>query len=128
MADYIVAADITDEITTGFTTKIAAIIVRSTPECNNLAREFDLETTDIVTPIDYSIKEWLIAWVMKTFCEELTGKTGLDITEQERYYFKYKIYDKKEKDLRAKVTGEMFTDTVTESADVGYNTGILYRS
>jgi len=128
MADYLVAGDITDDITTGHTTKVAAIIVRSTAECNNLAREFDIDTDDIETPIDYQIKQWLIAWVMKTFCEELTGKTGLDITDQERYYFKWKMYDKKEKDLRAKVTGEMFTDTVYDVGDAGYNTGILYRS
>jgi hypothetical protein len=128
MADYLVAADITDEITTGFTTKIAAIIVRSTLECNNLAREFDVDDTDIETPLDYAVKEWLISWVMKTFCEELTGKTGLDITSEERYFFKWKMYSTKEKDLRAKVTAEMFIDEVEDIGDAGYQTGILYRS
>ena len=126
---YISASDITDSITTGFTANIAAIILRSDNELENFAREFDIAAADIeITPLDYSIKQWCIAWCMVTFCLELVGKTGLDVTDQERYYFKWKMYEKREQDLRAKVTEEMFAGTVEDTTDVGYQTGILYRS
>lgn len=125
---YISASDITDKITTGFSTSIGLLITRSDSEMNNLVREYGLESTDIETsPLDYVIKQWLISWVMVTFLIEQFGVNNVDIPDTEKYLVKYKMYLDRMGQYRDQITPAMIMGDVENATDMAPFSGELLR-
>ena len=111
---YITSADITDKVASraGFATDIAALILRSDDEVNQLAEERGIfDTTDIVTPIYHKIKQYAIKWVTGTLFVETSGVNNDDF-QDEKYRIKGLDYLQAAKDIKKGITKEMFLNTV----------------
>jgi hypothetical protein len=126
MSTYLQTTDITDVIVYGHT--ITGYLDRADIEIVNLARERGLQSTQIVTPIDNCIKQWLVAWVTMKFCQEQAGRAQIEVTDMERYYFKYKMYRDEEAKLRNRISASMFLGTATDIRNGSVQSTLLFRS
>jgi hypothetical protein len=123
---YITSADITDSVVTGIT--LTDYITRSDSAVVNLAREFGLTSTQIVSPIDYNIKQWAINWVIVEVCLEKMGKVDTqNMLADDKYAIKYAIYKERLKEIRSALTVNMFLGTVYNQSDMVSSSGQLLR-
>jgi len=119
MADYIVDADITDNILTSFST-LSDYVTDSDDAVESMAESKGvLDSDDIETdPVHFLVKKYAIAWVGMEMCLDYMGTNNNDLpVEIEKYAVKYKLYKDKIALLDSQITGAMLTGDVDEASD-----------
>lgn len=123
---YITRELIKDKIIENF--DIADYIEETENEINDLAETLGVSVDDIEDdPLHYKIIRYGVAFCLKRLCQDKTGANNVDLPDIEKYYIKYKMYDKDVKELKPQITREMFEGYVDEIKDRARVSGTLYR-
>jgi hypothetical protein len=131
MANYIVAADISDKVISAFSATLTTpwdYLTEGDNELNDLAQTLGVDADDIeITPLHYKAKRFVIAFVCMRVCQDKAGVNAID-EANDKYYAKFEMYRKEVAQLRTEITAGMLTDEEPGEIDRGgVGTGILLR-
>jgi hypothetical protein len=123
---YIERADIKDRIIEGF--DLSEYLTETNAQLQDLAESLGVDSTDIETdPLHNTIKRFCVVYTVMRLCQDKAGANNVEISESEKYAFKYQVYRKEFEDLRGRISAEMICGQVSSIRDRATNTGTLYR-
>ena len=126
MSDYIDSDDITDEVINQFA--LTAYITESTNALDDIAEKRGVAADDIdkTTP-HWKLKRWAVCYVGMRVAEDRYGVNNNDVAlEFDKYFIKFKEYEKKCNDMEPQLTSAMFLDEVSVITD-RVNAGRAFR-
>ena len=123
---YISSDDIKDRIVEGF--DLSPYLDEANEEMIDLAESKGVyDADDIVDPIPYKVKRYLICFIVMRLCQDCMGKNNIDLPELEKYKIKYDMYEKERGKILEQITYEMLTGEITEMRERTINSAIIFR-
>lgn len=125
---YLAYADITDGVVSTFTeAQLSSYFTKTDNHIIDLGQQYDVAEADISDPLPFTLKEYAIAYFCMLVCRDKTGNASVEYVQDDKYYIKYKIYQKLTDELRGTITRQVITGDVDEPADRAGGTVRVYR-
>ena len=125
---YIAIADVTDKVINAFNLESPVdYIALADEEMLSLAEEKGVDVDNIAATPHKVVRDYLIAFLCARVALDKFGVNDVQNPENEKYFVKYKWYDKRAGQLRQRITQEMVADEVDLMRDRVTNTGLLFR-
>jgi hypothetical protein len=101
---------------------------RADEELGALAQSLGVAITDIFTPVNSRVKEYVIAYFCFLLFQDCNGENDPENPENEVHLKKLAWYNERVNFLRGYITREMLTqDAVTLTAAQTITTGVIWR-
>jgi hypothetical protein len=98
-------------------TYYAAVLVLADAALVDMAEGHGLSSSEIVTPLHTTVKDWLVAWFCARVCMDNLQFANIDATGQDKYTIKYQLYKSIGDRLKHEITAQMLTKTVQYAQD-----------